>query len=65
MALDQQRLLECVGSTEETTFGELCKALGDDCPSERGEWASLFRLIHDAEREQLIEVEWHSRVAQR
>lgn len=55
---DTLNFLNCIGSTEETTFGELCQALGDDCPEkgDRQGWASLFKTIKDAERAGLIEV---------
>lgn len=49
-------LLGHIGSTEETTFNELCRALGDDCPREKSEWRELFQRINDLERQSYIEV---------
>lgn len=49
-------LLGHIGSTEETTFNELCRALGDDCPGEKSEWRKLFQRINDLERQCYIEV---------
>lgn len=49
-------LLGHIGSTEETTFNELCRALGDDCPREKSEWRELFNRINDLERQCYIEV---------
>lgn len=48
--------LSLIGSTECTTFNEMCSALGDDCPSEKSEWAALFTRIRDLERQCYIEV---------
>lgn len=48
--------LSLIGSTEGTTFNELCAALGDDCPSEKSEWRELFERIRDLERQCYIEV---------
>lgn len=51
-------LLKSIGSTEESSFNEICQALGDDCP-EKGDsvaWGELFRLIDSAEKSGLIEV---------
>lgn len=49
-------LLSAVGSTEETTFGELCSALGDDRPEDKSEWRDLFLSIDAAENNGQIEV---------
>lgn len=48
--------LSLIGSTEETTFNELCAQLGDDRPRERGEWRALFMRIEGYERDGYIEV---------
>jgi len=48
--------LSLIGSTEESTFNELCSALGDDCPTEKGEWRELFERIRDLEKQGYIEV---------
>lgn len=50
-------LLSSIGSTEPSTFGEICQALGDDKPSDRGEWREFFGLVDAAEKEGLIEVD--------
>lgn len=44
------KLLSVIGFTEPSTFKELCSALEDDCPQERGEWAQLFERIRVLER---------------
>ena len=49
-------LLQCIGSTEESSFGEVCQALGDDKPADRSEWGAFFRSVEDLERQGLIEV---------
>jgi len=51
-------LLQAIGSTEPSTFNEICRGLGDNCP-ERGDsqsWGQLFRMIEEAEVAQLITV---------
>lgn len=51
-------LLKAIGSTEESSFNEICQGLGDDCP-EKGDskaWSELFSAISRAERQDLIEV---------
>lgn len=48
--------LSLIGSTEETTFNELCSALGDDCPDNKYAWRDLFAHIRDLERQSYIEV---------
>ena len=53
---DDLNFLSLIGSTESTSFGELCSAMGDDCPSEKSEWRALFQRIRDLERESYIEV---------
>lgn len=53
-------LLKAIGSTEESSFSEICRSLGDDCP-ERGdkeEWSEFFQLIDQAENNKLIDVSW-------
>ena len=48
--------LSLIASTEETTFNELCSALGDDCPQDKDGWRELFTRIRDLERQCYIEV---------
>lgn len=48
--------LSLIGSTEETTFNELCSALGDDCPGDKDGWRDLFARIRDLERQCYVEV---------
>lgn len=50
-------LLSSIGSTEPSTFGEICQALGDDKPSDKGEWRDFFGLVTAVEKEGLVEVE--------
>ena len=51
-------LLAAIGSTEESSFGEMCNALGDDCPDkgDKTAWHTLFNMINIAEEEELVEV---------
>lgn len=49
--------LMLIPSTEPCTFNELCGALGDDCPREKGEWRELFTRISGFERDGYVEVE--------
>lgn len=50
-------LLRAIGSTEATTFRELCAALKENKPNEKREWRELFIAIEHAEASGLIEVE--------
>lgn len=55
MGLDE--LLKAIGSQEESSFGEICNALGSDCP-ERGDrdaWREFFSLIRKAKGAGLID----------
>lgn len=52
--------LSLIPSTEPFTFNELCQALGDDCPHDKGEWRALFMRLENFESDGYIEV---SRVA--
>lgn len=55
--MDLETLLAAIGSQEESTFREICNALGDDCP-ERGDnvaWGEFFHLIRKARNAGLIE----------
>lgn len=55
--MDLETLLNAIGSQEESTFGEICNALGDDRP-ERGDkdgWREFFDLIRKAKNAGLIE----------
>lgn len=49
-------LLGAIGSTEESSFSEICQGLGDKCPENREEWGQFFRWIKEAEEEDLIVV---------
>ena len=55
--LDFLGLIPC---TEPFTFNELCQALGDDCPHDKGAWRALFVRLEGFETEGYVEV---SRVA--
>lgn len=46
---NQLDLLGHIGNTEETTFNELCRALADDCPTNKSEWRELFEMIREME----------------
>jgi hypothetical protein len=48
--------LSLIGSTEETSFSELCQQLGDDCPDDKAGWRDLFAKIRDLERQCYLEV---------
>jgi hypothetical protein len=55
----REAILLTVANTEDTTFNELLRGIvenGGDVPSNKGEWAQLFRLLEEMEREKLIEV---------
>lgn len=51
MSEDDLKFLSLIGSTEESSFNELCSALGDERPSEKSEWRELFVKIERLERE--------------
>lgn len=51
------KVLKCIGSTESSSFNEICQGLGDDCPEHRSEWGQLFRLLETAEKDGLIEID--------
>ena len=50
-------LLASIGSTEPSTFSEICSSLGADCPDNREEWKDFFGLVKAAQTEGLIEVD--------
>lgn len=56
--MELEKLLKSIGSTEESSFSEICQGLGDDCPAwgDREAWGELFGLLSRAERQGLIEV---------
>lgn len=56
MTDDDLNFLSIIGSTEETTFNELCAGLGDDRPQERSEWRLLFLRIERYEADGYLEV---------
>lgn len=56
MSEDDLKFLSLIASTEETTFNELCTALGDDCPHETSGWRDLFQQIRELESQGYIEV---------
>lgn len=53
----QNKILDSIGSTEPSTFRELCQALEDDCPTDKEEWRKFFNLLRDLEVRDLVEVE--------
>lgn len=54
--IELDTLLAAIGSQGPSDFNELCRGLGGDVPQSTGEWAELFRLIEQAERDDLVEV---------
>ena len=48
--------LSLIGSTEETSFSELCAALGEDCPRDKDGWRELFNQIRRLEQSEHIGV---------
>jgi hypothetical protein len=55
--MDIGTLLKAIGSQEESTFGEICNALGDNRPGkgDRSGWKEFFDLVRRAESEGLID----------
>jgi DNA-binding transcriptional ArsR family regulator len=56
--MSEDTVLAAIGSTEETTFGEFCRALGGDCPDtgDRDGWREVMGHIRTLERHGFIEV---------
>lgn len=54
--MDDDKVLMCIGSTEETSFNEFCQALAGDCPEGRDEWREMFKTLSRFENEGLIGV---------
>lgn len=54
--LDDDKVLMCIGSTEETSFSEFCQALAGDCPEGKDEWREMFQQLRRLESGGLIEV---------
>ncbi len=57
--LDEQRMLLAIGSTEPSTFSEICKALEEDCPTkgDRAAWSRFFRILTDLEAQGNVEID--------
>ena len=55
--ITERILLAAIGSTEASTFSELCEALGGDLPEGKSEWRLLFEAVTHAEAYGYIEVE--------
>ena len=51
------KLLSAIGSTEPSTFNEICQGLGDYCPADKQEWREFFHELRSAEKEGLVTVE--------
>lgn len=49
MTEDDLNFLSLIASTEETSFNELCSALGEDCPHDKNGWRKLFSRIRSLE----------------
>lgn len=54
--MEDDKILMCIGSTEETSFSEFCQALAGDCPDGKDEWREMFQTLRRLEGEGLIEV---------
>lgn len=54
--LTDEIVLSAIGSTEPSSFNELCSGLDRHCPEERSEWAQLFKIIKKLETAKLVEV---------
>jgi hypothetical protein len=54
--MDMKTLLGAIGSQEESTFSEICDALGDDRPAkgDRAAWREFFQLIDEADKKGFI-----------
>lgn len=52
-----ETLLGAIGSQEESSFSEICQALGDERPAkgDKAEWRDFFDLLRKAENQGLIE----------
>jgi hypothetical protein len=52
-------ILSAIGSTEPSTFGEFCNALGDDCPAsgDKNGWRAVLSFISLGERSGFITVD--------
>lgn len=55
--IDVDTVLAAIPSAAPGDFNDLCRGLGADRPGERSEWAALFRLLDDCERDGLVEIE--------
>lgn len=56
MSKEEEKILKCIGSTEETTFKEFCQALETDCPHGSEEWSVMFNKLRALENKGYIEV---------
>lgn len=56
--MTQETILAAIGSTEETSFNEFCRALGGDCPEsgDKDGWREVFDHLRVLERHGFIEV---------
>lgn len=57
--MDRIILLKCIGSTEPSSFSEICNALNDlsEQPTEKREWAAMFKLLDELAKSGYVEVE--------
>lgn len=51
-----RKILEAIGPTEPSNFGEICQGLGADCPSESSEWREFFAALNTAADKGLVKV---------
>jgi hypothetical protein len=56
--MNEETVLAAIGSTEETSFNEFCRALGDDCPESgnRNGWREVLSHLGTLERHGFIEI---------
>jgi hypothetical protein len=57
MSLSADTVLAAIGFTETSDFNDVCRGLGADVPTERGEWREFFTILEGAERQGLVEIE--------
>lgn len=55
--MNELNILKAISSTEVSTFGEFCGALGTEKPTDRIEWRQLFLQLEKLEVDGLVEIE--------
>lgn len=54
--MDEDKVLAAIGSTESSTFNEMCSALEGDCPEDKDGWRELFKTLRTLENGGFIDV---------